>query len=122
MAEPAMVALGAVTRPHGVRGEVRVHRFNPDSPLLLDREKVWLRGADGLLREMRVERSRPHGELVLYVFEGVVGREAAEALRGLEVCVPRDDLPPPDEDELYHIDLAATAARQRRGAVLDILE
>ena len=115
--EPELVPLGAVTRPHGVRGELRVHRFNPDSPLLLEQSTVWLRGEDGA-REVRVLSSRPHKELVLLTLEGVVGREAAEALRGREVCVPRDALPPPDEDEVYHIDLLGLSARLADGTVI----
>ncbi len=122
-AETALVALGAVARPHGVRGELRVHRFNPDSPVLLDRASVWLRTPDGKseAREVKVERARPHGELVLLTLEGVVGREAAEALRGHAVCSPREDLPPPDEDELYHIDLVGLSVRTESGEEIGVV-
>lgn len=112
-----LVALGAVARPHGVRGELRIHRFNPDSMLLLDRETVWLR-QDGREREVRVERARLHGKLVLLTLEGVRGRDAAEALRGAEVCVPREELPPPDEDELYHVDLVGLSAVREDGTAV----
>ncbi|HJL15822.1 MAG TPA: ribosome maturation factor RimM [Sandaracinaceae bacterium LLY-WYZ-13_1] len=113
-----LVPLGAVTRPHGVRGEVRVHRFNPDSTLLLERDTVWLRTDDAPARPMRIERARLHGELILLTFEGVRGREAAEALRGQQVCVPRAELPEPDEDEHYHVDLIGLAAVDPDGRAL----
>lgn len=112
-----LVPLGAVTRPHGVRGEVRVHRFNPDSTLLLERETVFLR-RDGETREVRIAAARPHGDLVLLTLDGVHGREAAEALRGHEVCVPRDALPPADEDEVYLVDLVGLAAVDEAGSPL----
>lgn len=119
-----LVALGAIGRPHGVRGEVRVHRFNTESTLLLETSTVWL-CRDGEVREQRIERARLHGEHVLLVLEGVRGREGAEALRGYEVCVPREALPEPDEDEVYHADLiglsAVLADGTRAGEVVDVL-
>lgn len=113
----SLVPLGAVTRPHGIRGEVRVHRFNPGSTVLLERESVTLR-KDGELREVRVSAARPHGDLVLLTLDGVSGREAAEGLRGFEVCVPRDELPPPDEDEVYLVDLIGLSAVDEAGVAL----
>ncbi|MCA9605889.1 MAG: 16S rRNA processing protein RimM [Myxococcales bacterium] len=98
------VALGAIARPHGVRGEVRVFRYNPESTLLLDQSRVWL-AEGGEHRPIRVLAARIHGDMVLLTLQGVGDRDAAEALRGVEVCVGRDALPPPEEDEVYHVDL-----------------
>lgn len=111
-----LVALGAVVRPHGVRGELRVHRFNPESTLLLETGVVWLREGHAP-REVRVESARAHGASVLLVLEGCRSREAAELLRGAEVCVSREALPPPDEDEVYHADLLGLRVRTDDGAV-----
>ena len=48
---------------------------------------------------------RPHkGALVARASE-IATREDAEALRGLQLFVPRDILPEPDEDEFYLADL-----------------
>jgi 16S rRNA processing protein RimM len=49
------------------------------------------------------------------VLEGVVGREAAEALRGSDLLVPRAALPPLDEDEFWPDDLVGLAVRSRAG-------
>ncbi len=66
-----------MVKAHGLRGEVvvelitdRVERLAPGSRLLV--------GAD----ERVVSSSRPHQGRWLVVFDGVVGREAADALRG----------------------------------------
>lgn len=109
-----LVALGVVGRPHGVRGEVRVHRFNPESTVLLEQEAVWLR-KEGEARLVRVERARLHGPYVLLTLEGVSGRDEAEALRGCEVCVERDSLPELGEDEVYHTDLIGLRAVRADG-------
>lgn len=112
-----LVALGVIARPHGVRGELRVHRFNPDSTLLLDLDTVWLRQG-GEEREVGVANARLHGRFVLLTLEGVESREAAEELRGAEVCVPRDALPPTAEDEYYHVDLVGLTAELSDGTVV----
>ena len=115
MTKGRLVALGAVTRPHGVLGEVRVHRFNPDSELLLAVEEVVLRGPEAE-QTVTIRAARRHGDSILMTFEGVRGREAAEALRGLEVCVPREALPPAGPDEHYHVDLVGLRAVDPEGA------
>lgn len=119
-----LIALGAIGRPHGVRGEVRVHRFNPESTLLLELESVWLRRGEEA-RLVKIESARAHGDAVLLQIEGARGREAAEALRGSEICVPREALPPAAEDEVYHADLIGLRAEgadgSAAGEVVDIL-
>lgn len=124
MSAPDLVAIGAIARPHGVLGELRVHRFNPESELLLDAEEVWLR-RDGKAERRAVTRARRHKDMVLLTLDGVVGREAAEAMRGTEVCLPRDVFPAPDEDEFYHVDLiglrATLADGTEVGEVTDVI-
>ena len=95
---------------------MRVFRYNPESQVLLGLDHVWL-GPDEP-RRVRVLSARPHGEMVLLTLEGVQGREAADALRGVEVFAPREALPPPDEDEYYHADLVGLNAFDPAGATL----
>jgi 16S rRNA processing protein RimM len=106
-----------VARPHGIRGEVKVHRFNPDSTLLLEQPAVWLRKGEGEARHVEIDAARVHGTFVLMTLRGVRSREDAEALRGFEVCVPRAALPEPDDDEVYHTDLIGLRAELDDGTV-----
>lgn len=120
-----LVSVGAVTKPHGIRGEVRVHLFNPESDLLLDRERVWVSKEGEPPRELAVTSARRHGKGLLLCFEGVADRDAAEALRGLEVGVPRDELPETEDDEYYHVDLVGlsvlTTEGDEVGVVVEVL-
>lgn len=118
MAAPEdLVVLAVVTRPHGVRGELRAHLHNPDSTVLYERDTVLLRHRGGV-REVPLEcRRGPKGALLIRL-DGVEGREAADAMRGAELCVRRADLPPAGEAEWYVVDLVGLEARDAGGRVL----
>ena len=49
-------------------------------------------------------------------YRGVTDRDAAQALRNLRLYVPRDRLPPADENEFYHADLIGLTAVTADGA------
>jgi len=113
VSEPTVV-VGKVTKAHGLRGEVLVlafsdnpDRFEPGSSLLLE---------DG--RELRVRASRPNGGRLLVAFEGVGDRNAAEALRGLTLVVPRSSLPDLPEGEFWPHQLEGCAVVTESGRVV----
>jgi 16S rRNA processing protein RimM len=99
------IVLAAVAGAHGVRGEVRLKRFT-DAPEGLTRH-AWLWAGERSLRLLGL-RPGPHGDVAR--FAGIDTREAAEALRGRELAVPRSALPPPDEGEVYAVDLIGLPA------------
>jgi 16S rRNA processing protein RimM len=103
-----LVALGSVGAPHGLHGELRVKLHNPSSDLIAERRQVWLRlaGGEQPARRALVRSCRRSGvDYVLLGLDGVDDREAASALRGAELCVPRELLPPLAPGEYYLIDL-----------------
>jgi 16S rRNA processing protein RimM len=119
----ALVALGVLISPHGVRGGLRAKLYNPDSELLFERPKVWLRGA-GLLEERALRHVQAHGAGLMLELAGCASRDAAEALRGVELCVPRSALPPLPPDEHYFVDLiglqAVDPSGKELGPVVDV--
>lgn len=117
----ALVALGVVARPHGVRGEVHVHLFNPESRLLLECDHVVLRLPDGEW-VADIKRSRPEKAGILMHFAETDSREAAEELRGAEVCIPRAALPPVGDDEFYHHDVIGLRVEDENGKELGRVE
>ena len=81
------VEIGVVARAHGIRGEVRIHLYNPASTALDDAESLWLGE-----REYAIESARPVAGAYLVALAGVPDRNAAEALRGRPVSVAREDI------------------------------
>src|SRR5581483_9994102 len=76
-----------------------------------------LKRADGS-PALTLTGGRPQKGALIARASEVVTREDAEALRGLELFVPRDALPPPDEDEFYLADLIGLDAVTPDGAPL----
>ena len=106
--------MATVGAPHGVRGGVKLTVFAED-PLTLRRYNPFETGEGGRLKLVRL---KPIGKALVGEFEGVADRNAAEALRGTELYVPRQRLPRPDDDEYYHVDLIGLAARTVAGEPL----
>lgn len=92
------VVLAVIIGAHGVTGEVRLKLF-AESAASLGVHKAFNAGALSL----KSVREGPNGAIAR--FSEVADRNAAEALRGTELTVPRDALPPLGEGEYYHTDL-----------------
>lgn len=108
------VCVARIGAPHGVRGEVRLWSFTGD-PAAVKRYGP-LSSADGRLFE--ITSLRPAKDCLVARLKGVADRDAAEALRNLELYVAREKLAPPGEDEFYHADLIGLAAVDTAGAAL----
>ena len=68
---------------------------------------------------LQVAAFRPgrNGESIVR-FNGIADRNAADALRGAQLYVPRASLPPPEAGEFYHADLIGLRAEDEKGALL----
>jgi 16S rRNA processing protein RimM len=106
------VLLGIIGAPHGIRGEVRVKSYTAD-PTDLGRYGP-LTAEDG--RSFAVRTVRAAKDVVVVRFAGIDDRNAAEALNGVKLFVPRAVLPPPEEeDEFLHADLIGLRAETEAG-------
>jgi 16S rRNA processing protein RimM len=103
--KPRYVPLACVTRPHGIQGELRVKVYNEDSTLLLERPTIRLRLPNGDERDLEIVSARPTNKALLIRLPGVLDCNAAEALRGAELCVLREAFPELDEGEFYACDV-----------------
>lgn len=91
------VTLAAIVGAHGVTGEVRLKLFTDDlSPY---------RSLDAGGRSLTLKSIRPGPNGAVARFAEIGDRNAAEALRGTALTVPRAALPPLGEGEYYHFDI-----------------
>jgi 16S rRNA processing protein RimM len=111
-----LIMVARVSGAFGVRGEVRIATFTETPLAVLDyRDLVREDGSHGLT--LLSARAAKHG--VVARTKEITTPEQADALRGLELYVARDRLPPPqDEDEFYLADLIGLQARDPQGAAV----
>ena len=110
-----LILIGRVAGAFGVRGEVRITAFSGE-PLTLLGYRILCDAEGRPVLTLNSGRSAK-GALIARAAE-VPTREAAEALRGLELFIPRDVLPEPDEDEFYVADLLGLEVRDEAGGKL----
>ena len=113
--------MGRVIAPYGVKGWVKVHAYTEDRATLLDYAAWWIRPRAGSAkdaggwREYAVEASREHGASLIAQLAGIGDREAAAMLKGADIGVPRDALPPVAENEIYYSYLVGLEVVNRQG-------
>lgn len=104
----APVTLAAIIGAHGVAGEVRLKVFAED----LKPYKSFNGGS------LTLKSLRPTPQGAIARFAEVPDRNAAEALRGTALTVPRNTLPPLGEGEYYHADLIGLAVETADGSAV----
>lgn len=118
---PGLTPAGIVVGAQGVRGLVRVKTFTETSESIADYGPLFNESGDRTFPVTLVE-ARP--TVAIVKLDGVSSREAAEALKGLLLHIPRSALPDADEEEFYHADLvglvAETVADGRIGTVASL--
>jgi 16S rRNA processing protein RimM len=115
VAGPEKVCLGIVVGVHGVRGTVRIKSFAADPGDIAAYGPV---SDESGARSFTVKVEGFTRGAVLARLSGVPDRDAAEALRGVRLYVPRAALPATKEDEYYHADLIGLPVENKEGAAL----
>jgi len=108
-----MIVLAVVVGAHGIKGDVRLKLFGEGLESLERHEHLF---AGDRRLTLRGIRESPGGAVAR--FEEVGDRDAAAALRGAEIRVPRESLPPLEEGEYYHADLIGLPCETESGELL----
>jgi 16S rRNA processing protein RimM len=108
------VLLGEIGAAQGLKGEVRLRSYTED-PAAIGSYGPF-EDESGASVEFESMRATPKG--IVARLRGVTTREAAEALTGTRLYVPRARLPERGQDEWYHADLIGLAARSKDGTPL----
>jgi 16S rRNA processing protein RimM len=110
------VLLGRITGAHGLKGEVKIATFTAAPEDIAAYGPLFAGEAAKSLKILSFRVAG--GGNVIARLKGVGDRTQAEALRGTELYVPRDVLPPAAEDEYYHSDLIGLACVSPNGESL----
>jgi len=120
--------VGRVAGAHGRAGKIWVKAYSGDPSGLLNARTLRLTSENpaktGGMRDFEVRTAQPQGGFAVLSLVGIDSREAATEWSGASVSVSRAELPPPDEDEYYWVDLvgceAVDAAGDRVGKIVAV--
>ncbi len=124
-----LLAVARLTHPHGLRGEIAAIPLAPEV-LRFDAEFVGKRfilrrssGAPSAHRkELTLKTARPQNENWLLTFEEVADREAAMEYKGVELCLPRHELPVLPEGWYWEADIIGAEVCDLKFGVLGVAE
>jgi 16S rRNA processing protein RimM len=114
-----LIQVGYVSGAYGVNGWVRIKPHSADADALLG-VKTWWIDKPHLQQMARLQVKMHSGDVVAQLM-GVVGRDAAEALKGATVQVPRSHFPALGADEFYWSDLTGMTVENLQGESLGVV-
>lgn len=106
--QPQRVALGKLGRPHGVRGEIRLFLFNPESQTLVSGLDAYVRHEGRSAVPVEIEKARYAAKFVIVKFAGIDDRDEVDKFKHAHLEVSYEDLPELDEEAFYYVELVGS--------------
>jgi len=117
--EGAYLLIGEVIKAQGLRGELKVSCYSGQPENVSRYRRLALVGSSAdSLRVFTLERSRTKDRAAIIRLQGLTDRNQAELCVGCGVLVPREELPPPADDEFYWQDFIGRRVEDTAGRPL----
>jgi 16S rRNA processing protein RimM len=118
---PRFLTIGVFSRPHGVRGELRLRPLTAFPDRIQDLKSIYVgrdQQDDTSLRLYDVTRARRDRGEWLISLAGIEDRDAADRFRGSYVLVTLEDAVPLAEDEIYLFQVIGLSVYTEEGLAL----
>ena len=125
------IELGRVGEAWGIKGWVRIQPHSADTEALFATRDWYLQPPEPRFARSfsafqgsvlsRVADIKVHADGVVARFEGMDDRNAAEALKGVRIHLPRSAFPATPEGEYYWVDLIGLQVLNREGVDLGVV-
>jgi 16S rRNA processing protein RimM len=117
------VEVGRILGAWGVKGGIKVKPFSADPQALFASKRWFVEPSESkpghrVPALLRVVQAREQNDAVVATVQEVADRDAAQALAGARVFIPRASFPTPAADEFYWVDLIGLSVLDRAGADL----
>ncbi|UQZ89886.1 16S rRNA processing protein RimM [Deltaproteobacteria bacterium Smac51] len=99
------VALGHITRPHGVHGAIIIVPYTDNIDLILAGRGLKMLSPEGKIRSVSGLKGKEAAQGLIVKITGITDRDEAQKLKGWTIGMERGNLPPVEEDEVYWADL-----------------
>ena len=120
-----MLRVGAVIKPHGIRGEIKVWPTT-DDPYRFDElsEIILVKGSSE--KRIGISSVKHFKNIVILGLSGIDTVESAEALRGADLYVDREHAAPLSEGEYYIGDIIGMEVQDEEahhlGTISDVID
>ena len=122
------IEIGRVLDAWGVKGWLKILPHSTLPEALFSAKSWFLQAPDAKFRPgfsafsgtvaVKIDEAKTHSDSVVAKIAGLDDRDAAEALRGCRIFLPRSSFPAATEDEYYWVDLIGLKVVNREGVVL----
>jgi 16S rRNA processing protein RimM len=117
----ALLLIGRVIGPHGVRGLLKIESYARSEDTLLTAGRVYLKPSHGEMSEYEILSAVPHKGVSLIRLEGLDSRDRFEPYCGAEIFI-RKEAVSRDEDEYFWHELIGLRVYLDTGRYLGTLE
>ena len=117
-----LVAIAKIVKSRGLRGEVSADVLTDFPERFENLESVIALLPDGTRRNLKIEDFRFQKNRILLTFEEIDSIEAAEDLRGCEICIPESEAVTLEEDEFFDWQLAGCEVKTVEGEKLGFVK
>ncbi|MGE0100511.1 MAG: ribosome maturation factor RimM [Hydrogenophaga sp.] len=125
------IELGRIQDAWGIKGWVRILLHSADTEALLASSRWFLQPPEARFARgfsafsgcvgVDVAEVKTHADGLVAQLEGVNDRNAAEALKGVRIYLPRSAFPATPEGEYYWVDLIGLSVVNREGVHLGVV-
>ena len=122
------IEVGRILDAWGVKGWLKILPHSTLPEALFSAKSWFLQAPDAKFRPgfnafsgtvaINVDEAKTHSDSVVAKIAGLDDRDAAEALRGCRIFLPRSSFPAATKDEYYWVDLIGLKVVNREGVVL----
>jgi 16S rRNA processing protein RimM len=116
------VLLGTVSRPHGIRGDLKVRPFTENPGNFSHYRRLYLSADGGTTKEPYTNLlGKVNGNTVILKLAECTTRDQAEQLTGRQIWLASNDLLPIGKDEFYLFTLEGKQAHTTTGRILGLV-
>ena len=115
-----LIIVATVLRPHGRYGDVRLQVETDHPDILMNSSRIFLGNEPG--EPAAVEKIRTHKGAPLLKLAGIATMDAASALKGKAICLPKDELPALESGEFFLHDLVGLDVVDHNGVEIGITQ
>ena len=119
MPDPYLL-IGEITKPQGIRGEMKLKPFTADVTRFDGLTLVYKKQGDAF-EPMAIEVVRVEADAVYLCLDGITDRTGAEKMRGMQLFIDRAHALELDEDENFICDLIGVRAVDDFGREIGVL-